>query len=122
MSYKECLLYPIPGTDTAQPDSCCYLFVKIHGLRKGIVGQLLVGIDGGEFRPFLNGQRRAYTSDPFPYNPTPSPFITLREGENTLLLEVRKKNERNQPVKIAVNICDLDGDRLEDITFDPAGE
>ena len=48
--------------------------------------------------------------------------MTLLKGENTLLLEVKKTNKKNQPVKIAANICDLDGDRLEDLIFDPAGE
>jgi len=46
----------------------------------------------------------------------------LLKGENSLVLEVKKTNEKNQPVKVDVNICDLDGDRLGDITFDPAGE
>jgi len=122
MRYKECLLYPIPGSDNAQEDSLYYLVLKINGMRKGLVGQLLVGIDGGDFRTFLNGRRRSYTTTPLTYDPTPSTFITLLKGENNLVLEVKKTNEKNQPVKIAVNICDLDGDRLEDITFNPAGE
>ena len=120
--YQECLLYPIPGSDEAQENSLYYLALIINGMRKGLVGQLLVGIDGGDFMVFLNGRRRSYPATPLTYDPTPSPFITLLEGENTLVLEVKKTNEKNQPVKIAVNICDLDGDRLEDITFNPAGE
>ena len=120
--YQECLLYPIPESDNAQVNSLYYLALKINGLKKGLVGQLLVGIDGGDFRAFLNGRGKSYITTPLPYDPTPSTFITLLKGENTLVLEVKKTNEKNQPVKIAVNICDLDGDRLEGITFDPAGE
>ena len=122
MRYKECLLYPIPGSDNAQEDSLYYLVLKINGMRKGLVGQLLFGIDGGTFTTYLNGRRRRYNTNPFPYDPTPSSFITLLKGENTLIVEVKKTNEKNQPVKIALNICDLDGDRLEGITFDPVGE
>ncbi len=120
--FKECLLYPIPGSDNAKENSLYYLFLKINGMRKGLLGQLLVGAAGCEFRFFINGVERPYTTDSLTYDPTPSKFITLRKGENTLMLEVKKTNERNQPVKIAANICDLDGDRLEDIIFDPAGE
>ncbi|MFC1561198.1 DUF362 domain-containing protein, partial [Candidatus Latescibacterota bacterium] len=111
--YKECLLYPIPGSDNAQKNSLYYLVLKINGMRKGLVGQLLVGIDGSTFTAYLNGRRRGYNTNPFPYDPTPSSFITLLKGENTLVVEVKKTNEKNQPVKIALNICDLDGDRLK---------
>jgi hypothetical protein len=122
LSYQESLLYSIPGSEAAGENSLYYLFVKINGTKMGLVGQLLVGIDGGSFRAFLNGRPRAYRTAALPYDPTPSSFITLLKGENTLLLEVRKTNAVNQPVKIAANICDLDGDRLEGISFDPAGE
>ncbi|MFC1693349.1 DUF362 domain-containing protein [Candidatus Latescibacterota bacterium] len=120
--YKECLLYPIPGSTDIRENSLFYLAVNVNALKMGIVGQLLVGIDGGTFTSYLNGRRRRYNTNPFPYDPTPTSFITLRKGENTLIVEVKKTNEKNQPVKIALNICDLDGDRLEGITFDPAGE
>jgi len=122
MRFKECLLYPIPGSDNTRENSLYYLFLKINGMREGLVGQLLVGMDGGDFRAFLNGRGRSYTTTPLTYNPTPSTFVKLLKGKNTLLLEIKKTNEKNKPVKIAANICDLDGDRLEDITFDPAGE
>ncbi|MDP2984533.1 MAG: DUF362 domain-containing protein [Candidatus Latescibacter sp.] len=120
--YQDCLLYSIPGSDAAEENSLFYLALTVNGLKKGIVGQLLFGIDGGSFRAFLNGRGRSYSSTPLQYDPTPSTFITLLKGENTLVVEVKKTNAKNQPVKIAANICDLDGDRLEDITFDPAGE
>ena len=122
IQYKECLLYPLPGSEDARIDSLYYLYLKIHGTRKGLVGNLLVGLEGGEFRAFLNGQERSYTTTPLTYDPTPSPFITLLEGANTLILEVKKTNKRNEPVKLAANICDLDGDRIEGITFEPTGE
>jgi uncharacterized protein (DUF362 family) len=121
-SYQQCLLYKIPGSDTAQENSLYYLFLKINGMRKGLVGQLLVGIEGGEFNAYLNGRKRTYNKLDYPYDPTPSPFITLIKGENTLILEVRKTGVNDQPVKIAVNICDLDGDRLDGIKFEPEGE
>jgi uncharacterized protein (DUF362 family) len=120
--YQECLLYPIPGSDTSEENSLFYLALTINGMKKGLVGQLLVGIDGGDFKAFLNGRGRSYITTPLQYDPTPSTFITLLEGENFLIVEVKKTNGKNQPVKIAANICDLDGDRLEGISFDPAGE
>jgi len=120
--YKESLPYPIPGSADAGGNSLFYLALKVNGMKMGLVGQLLVGITGGTFTAYLNGRRIPYTTDPFPYDPTPSTFITLLKGENPLVIEVRKTNEMNQPVRIAVNICDLDGDRLEGITFVPEGE
>jgi hypothetical protein len=48
------------------------------------------------------------------------PFLKFREGENLLVLELKKgKGER---IKVAANVCDLDGDRLFDIALDPKGE
>ncbi len=120
--FKECLLYPIPGSADARENSLFYLALKINGMKRGLLGQLLVGMEGGTFTAYLNGQKRRYNANPFPYDPTPSTFVTLLRGENTLVVEVTKTNEKNQPVKIALNLCDLDGDRLEGIAFDPAGE
>lgn len=120
--YKECLLYPIPGSGDTDKDSCYYLYLKIHGKRKGLVGQLLVGLDNAEFRAFVNGSEMPYESRALRYDPNPSKFITLLKGENTLVLEVKKTAGKKDPVKIAVNICNHDGDRLEDIVFEPAGE
>lgn len=120
--YKECLLYPIPGSGDTRKNSLYYLHLKIHGQRKGLVGQLLVGLEGGEFNAYLNGQSMSYNMKPLRYDPDPSKFITLVKGENTLILEIKKTNRKKEPVKIAVNICDHDGDRLEDIFFEPAGE
>ncbi|MFA6472534.1 MAG: hypothetical protein WCU00_10880, partial [Candidatus Latescibacterota bacterium] len=121
-TYQQCLLYKIPGSDTAQANSLYYLFIKINGMRKGLVGQLLVGIEGGDFTAYLNGRKKSFNTSAYPYDPTPSPFITLIKGENTLVLEVKKNSAGNQPVKIAVNICDFDGDRLDGIKFEPSGE
>ncbi|MBA7544872.1 hypothetical protein ES705_37233 [subsurface metagenome] len=122
MSYKECLLYTIPGSEKTQRDDLYYLHLKIIGGRMGMVGQLLVGLDGGQFTAYLNGSEMSYNTKPLRYDPNPSKFITLLKGENTLVLEVKKTGDDREPVKIAVNICDQDGDRLEDIVFEPAGE
>ena len=121
-SYQECIMYPIPGSEGAGENSLYYLFIKINGMRKGIVGQLLVGIDGGDFTAYINGRKKSYNKTAYAYDPTPSSFMTLLKGENTLVLEVKKTATGNQPVKIAVNVCDLDGDRLEGLKFEPAGE
>ena len=70
----------------------------------------------------MNGEKVPYNTKPLRYDPNPSKFITLLRGENTLVLEIKKTNNKKEPVKIAVNICNQDGDRLEDIFFEPAGE
>ena len=85
------------------------------------MGQLLVGMRGGRFRVFFMGRERKYNTEPFRYDPTPSLFVTIDKGENILILEVEKLNDRNEEIKIAANICDFDGDKLEDITFDSIG-
>ena len=43
----------------------------------------------------------------------------LKEGENILILEIKKTNKKREDVKIAVNMCDLDGDRLSEISLEP---
>ncbi|MFC1651114.1 DUF362 domain-containing protein [Candidatus Latescibacterota bacterium] len=121
-NYKDNLRYPIPGSEKARKGSRFYIAVNINTPRKDLVGQLLVGLEGGEFRAFLNGTERSHNNDPYRYDPTTSQFAKFHSGTNPLLIEVTKKNGKREPVKIAVNICDLDGDRLEDITFDPANE
>ncbi len=119
MKYKDALLYTIPGSKGARKNSLFYLTVKIDGKRAGLVGQLLVGLQGGNFRAFINGNEKSYNKNPLRYDPTPTSFTILMEGENILVLEVKKTNKKKEDVKIAVNICDLDGDRLNDISFDP---
>jgi hypothetical protein len=121
-NFKDNLRYPIPGSDSVRKGSKFYLAVNINTSRKDLVGQLLVGLEGGEFRAFLNGTERSHNNDPYIYDPTPSQFAKFNSGANPLLIEVTKKNSKREPVKIAVNICDLDGDRLADITLDPANE
>ena len=89
---------------------------------KALCGQLLVGIRGGDFRSFFNGREVSYPRERTPYDPTPMPFIKFAEGENLLLLEVTKQGGKNESVKLAINLCDLDGDRLMDIELNPEGE
>ena len=120
--WDECLPYTIPGSETARKKSLFYLCIRINTHRKDLVGQLLVGIKGGEFRAFFDGDEKKYSGEPFRYDITNSRFMKFRSGDNPLVLEITKTNNTKEPVKIAVNICDLDGDRLMDITLDPAGE
>ena len=119
---QECLLYALPGSKGVRKGSLFYLALSINTTRKDLIGQLLVGINGGDFRAFFNGREKGYNKKPLVYDPTPIPFLKIREGENILVLEIIKLNERKDEVKLAATICDLDGDRLEDVTFDPAGE
>jgi hypothetical protein len=119
---QECLLYTLPEGNEARKGSIFYLTLRIHTDRKDLIGQLLVGIKGGDFRVFFNGQEKGYNKEPLVYDPTPLPFLKIREGENVLVLEITKLGKRKEEVKLAVTICDLDGDRLENVTFDPKGE
>ncbi len=118
----ECLLYGLPGSKDARKGSFFYLALRINTSSKDLVGQLLVGVKGGDLRAFFNGHEKMYNKEPLVYDPTPTPYLKFMEGENILVLEVKKLNSDNEEVKLAANICDLDGDRLEDITFDPKGE
>lgn len=118
---QKCLLYEIPGSDKAAGGSVYYLALQILTSRKDLCGQLLVGLEGGDIKAFFNERQVTFDRDPMPYNPTPMPFVKLFEGENMLVLELTKwKGE--EKLKLAANICDLDGDRLPDITFAPRGE
>lgn len=121
-NYKDNLLYPIPGSASAGKNSLFYLFLTINTPRKDLVGQLLIGLRGGEFRAFFNGTEKGYRREPLRYDPTPSSFMKFHQGDNYLVLEVEKVNDKKETVDIAVNICDLDGDRLADVTFTPPGE
>ncbi|MFC1551969.1 DUF362 domain-containing protein [Candidatus Latescibacterota bacterium] len=119
---QDCLLYTLPNSVGARKGSVYYLALKIHTDRKDLIGQLLVGIDGADFRVFFNGREKEYRKEPLAYDPTPIPFLKILEGENTLVLEIKKSGRKKEEVRIAVNLCDLDGDRLADITMVPAGE
>ena len=122
LAYKDNLLYPIPGSEEARKNSVFYLSLVINTERKDLVGQLLVGIEGGSFRPFFDSDVKAYHMEALRYDPTPSSFCKFHSGTNPLIIEVTKTAGRGEPVKIAANICDLDGDRLFDITLDPPNE
>ncbi|MCE5250776.1 DUF362 domain-containing protein [bacterium] len=119
---QECLLYGLPGSKNAHKGSLFYLALRITTPRKDHCGQLLVGIEGGDFRAFLNGHAISYQKEALSYDPTPTSFLKFDKGENTLILEVKKLEGKKEDVRIAVNICDLDGDRLQGITLDPKGE
>lgn len=120
-SYQQCLLYTLPGSEKAGEGSVWYLAMSISTPRKDLCGQLLVGAEGASsVRAFFNGKEVALNRDPLTYNPTPMPFVKFREGANSLVLEFKKG--RADRVKVAANVCDLDGDRLFDIVLDPRNE
>ena len=119
---QECLLFPLPESEGAKKGSHFYLAIRATTDRRDLCGQLLLGLVGGEVKVFFNGSEVAYPAPGFSYDPTPTPFLTFREGENVLVLEIRKTADRKEPVKFAANLCDLDGDRLVDITLDPDNE
>ena len=118
-SYSDNLLYAIPGSEKARKNSVWYLTVAINTTRKDLAGQFLVGIDNADFRTFINGTERSYVTEPLRYDPTPSRFVKFHSGDNVMVLEITKTTKKKVPVRLAVNICDLDGDRLEDITLKP---
>ncbi len=120
--YKDNLLYPIPGSGNSRKNSLFYLYLTINTPRKDLVGELLIGLKGAEFRAFFNGSEKDYYREPLRYDPSPSSFMKFHQGDNHLILELKKVNRKKEDVKIAINICDLDGDRLEDVTFEPRGE
>jgi len=119
---QENLLYSLPGSENARKGSLFYIALRITTDRKDLCGQLLAGVQGGDIRTFFNGKERAYPKNPLAYDPTPAPFLKFREGENILVIEVKKTGGRKDEVKFAANLCDLDGDRLTGMIFDPAGE
>jgi len=119
---QDCLLYDLPGSAGARRNSRWYLALRASTARKDLCGQLLVGISGGGLRAFFNGAEIEYPAEPYRYDPTPTPFLKFREGENLLILEITKRNGKKEPVRIAANLCDLDGDRLTGIELDPANE
>jgi len=122
MRYKESLLYTIPGSVNARKNSCFYLALKVNTKLRELVSELLIGIKGGNFRVFLNGNDMRYDKEPFQYDPTGSTFMKFKRGDNILILEITKLSREKQEVKIAVNICDLDGDRLTEPSFYPIAE
>ncbi len=122
LRYKECLPYPIPGSADARKNSVYYLAVTVQGLKKGLLGQLLVGLEGGTFKAYFDGREKGYNQKQYPYDPTPTAFTIIPKGDTPLILEITKTGGRNEPVKVACNLCDLDGDRLEGLAFIPQGE
>lgn len=122
MTYKDALYYTLPGSREALKNSRFYLALRVSTKQRELVGELLIGIKGGDFRTFLNGSDKRYDKEPFQYDPTASTFIKFRNGENLLVIEITKLAKKNQDVKIAINISDLDGDRLTEPTFEPANE
>lgn len=102
--------------------ACACLAIRIYTRQKDLCGQLLVGIKGGDFRAFFNGNEKEYPKEPLSYEPTPTPFMKFREGVNILVLEIKKLNSKKEDIKLAANLCYLDADRLIGITFDPRGE
>jgi len=121
-SYADCLHYGIPGSADAKKGAFFYLAVKVRTTNKQLVGQFLVGLKGGEYRFFFNGSEKKHIQELQAYDPTPMNFLWFKEGENVLVLEIRKANKKKENVTIAVNLCDLDGDRLPGITLEPANE
>jgi uncharacterized protein (DUF362 family) len=119
-SYQQCLLFSLPGSEKAREGAAYYLGVRIATPRKDLCGQFLVGVEGAEVRAFFNGREVALVREALTYNPTPIPFLKFREGENLLVLELKKA--RGGRIKVAANVCDLDGDRLFDIALDPKDE
>ncbi|MFC1693249.1 DUF362 domain-containing protein, partial [Candidatus Latescibacterota bacterium] len=120
--FQESLLYAIPGSAEVRKGSLFYLALRINNPKKVLVGQFLIGLKGGEFRAFFNGGEKSYTREDHVYDPTPTSFTKFKQGENILVIEIKKTNRSKENVELAVNLCDLDGDRLEGITFDPASE
>lgn len=120
-SYQDCLQYTIPGSEKAREGSVFYVAVRISTPRKDLCGQFLTGVKGADLKAFFNGRPVELTREALTYNPTPIPFLKFKEGENTLLLElVKGKGEGG--IKLAANVCDLDGDRLFDIALEPRAE
>ncbi len=118
--YQDCLLLTVPGSERAREGSVFYMAVKINTSRKDLCGQLLAGVQGGEAKAYFNGRAVEIKRDSYAYNPTPMPFLKFREGENLLVLELVKG--KGESLKAAATVCDLDGDRLADITLEPKGE
>jgi hypothetical protein len=116
---KDCLYYELPGSRGARSGSRWYLGVRAMTERRDLVGHLLAGCRGGDVRAFFNGRTINYPDEPMPYDPTPMPYLKFIAGTNRLVVEITKTANRNKPVTFAANLCDLDGDRLADITLDP---
>ena len=82
----------------------------------------LVGLEGGTFKAYFNGREKGYNQKLYPYDPTPSSFTIVPKGDTPLIIEITKTAGRNEPVKVACNLCDFDGDRLEGLAFVPENE
>ncbi len=121
-SVQDALLYPLPKSAEARKDDLFYLALRITSSEKELCGQLLVGLDGGEFKAFFNGREVWYNRLSLAYDPTPMGFLRFKEGENILLLEIRKTGNESDPVRFAANICDFDGDRITGLSFNPRSE
>ena len=119
---NDCIFFGVPGTKGERKGRKYFLATRMYTERRDLCGQLLVGVRGGTFRLFVNGIEKVYPTEVTPYNPTPTPFHNFRKGENIILLEIEKQNDRDEKVTFAASICDLDGDRLPGIVFDPDNE
>lgn len=116
---NDCVYFGIPGSKGERKGRKFYLATHMYTDRKDLCGQVLVGVRGGTFRLFVNGIEKEYITEVAPYNPTPSPFHNFQKGENTIVIEIEKQNDRDEEITFAASVCDLDGDRLHDIVFDP---
>jgi hypothetical protein len=121
-SMNESLLYTIPGSKEARPGAVFYLFIRANTSDEQLVGQILVGVKGSEYQAFFNGRERPHNTNPNAYAVSSSPFVWFQKGENSLLLEIKKTASRGEEISLAANLCDLDGNRLPGLVFDPAGE
>ncbi|MFC1551904.1 DUF362 domain-containing protein [Candidatus Latescibacterota bacterium] len=119
MGIQDAMRYPLPGTAEARNGRLFYLAVTADAFQPDLCGQLLVGLDGGEFRAFLNGEVVRYDRPSLTYDPSPLGFLRFREGANLLLIEIRKTAGRKEPVRFAANICDFDGDRINGLIYEP---
>ena len=119
---QDAMRYPLPGSDDSDTGDVIYLAVQAESAIDDLCGQLLVGLDGGKLRAFLDGAEVPYERTGMTYDPTPMGFLRFHAGENLLLLEITKTAKKSEPVRFAANICDFDGDRLPGLSFDPANE
>ncbi len=121
---QDSLLYPLPGSADCRKNKLFYLALRAKlSAREDLCGQLLVGLDGGEFKAFLNGSEIRYNRSSLTYDPSPMGFLRFREGENILMLEIKKTNRKSEPVRFAANICsDFNGNRIAGLEYDPQSE
>jgi len=121
-NYKQSLYYTLPESEKASKNNMFYLALWGTTSQREMVGELLIGIQGGDFDVFLNGDSKRYDKEPFQYDPTASTFLKFGNGENLVVIAIKKTARKGKPVKIAINICNQDGDRLTEPTFEPKQE